>query len=226
MLQQNFNDMFYFIRSPSPIPPPSPFIRWCCVSFLIYFILFDSAVFALVFPFRCSLLLVHSIFFSLFSLSLSLFFSIPSSRTCSKTDATHIGTYVHVYARKYTLIRSPSWSINWWYCGNIEMSVFISFLFFLFLFSLAPHTLASRSFDIIVTLRYAFLYLMICSKSAYYPDPLSAKKNCTHVPNGTSCEHVCTENYFCQPFFVICHSSNPKMTTRTRSRTNCANIRA
>lgn len=178
---------------------------WCCVSFLIYFVLFDSVVFALVFPFRCSLLLEHS--------PLDFFFIIISRLTpfplLSTTDATHIGTYAHVYAHKYTVIRSPSWSINWWYCGNIEMSVFISLLFFISIFTGVSHP-RCRSLDIIVTLRYAFFILDDLFEKCLLSGSFECQKNCTHVPNGTSCEHVCTENYFCQPFFVICHSSNPK----------------
>lgn len=77
--------------------------------FLIYFILFDSVVFALVSPIS-----IYSLYLALATLCI-----------------------VHSFASRFFITRtlSPSWSINWWYCGNIEMSVFISFLvFFLFLF--------------------------------------------------------------------------------------------
>lgn len=91
-----------------------------------------------------------------------------------------------------------------------------SFFFYSY-FPLAPHILTPCLVFGRNAFRCLFLYLMICSKSAYYPDPLSAdeqrrerEKNCTHVPNGTSCSHVCTENCFFQPFFVICHSRTQK----------------
>lgn len=102
-----------FISSDPPSLPCLSFFYMFAVPFLIYFILFDSVVFALVFPFQYSLL---TCLMTVFSLSLSVCFHF--NFVCSFDFS----------------LRALTWSINWWYCGNIEMSVFISFLHFIYVF--------------------------------------------------------------------------------------------
>lgn len=100
--------------------------------FLIYFILFDSVVFALVSPIS-----IYSLYLALAALCI-----------------------VHSFASRFFITRtlSPSWSINWWYCGNIEMSVFISFLVFFIPISRWHLTSSPRVLCLVVTLFDAFFY--------------------------------------------------------------------
>lgn len=85
---------------------------------------------------------------------------------------------------------------------------------FISIFAGASHPRAHLAFGIIshffvfLFLAMPFLYLMICSKSAYYPDPLSAKK----IENVRTYQMEVHVNMFVQKiafptFFVCCHLS-------------------
>lgn len=217
MLQQNFNDMFYFIGSPSPL-----FVLFMCVAlpwlafpFLIYFILFDSIGLCWLWFFRWPPSPYLLLFFtsmaidcSLRAFTLSLFVSLYFSLSLS-------------FSLCVLLIHQL-----WWYCGNIEMSVFISILL-LFLFSLATHTLA-RLMLLVAMLLNAFFYTWWSVRKVLiirilWVRPSSPLKQKLYARTKWNFMWTCLyRKLLFQPFFSGCHLSftNPKATSSAHLNVN------
>lgn len=162
--------MFYFIGSPSL---PSLSFLYVAFPFLIYFILFDSVVFALVFPFQYTFYLSLAVYpplslcysFAFDSLSLSLSRSLPIFHLRSRFLCLTL-----------ILVRPVDPSTDDTAVTSKCLFLF-RFYFFIPIFAATSHPHRALSYVLVVMLFDAFfLYLMICSKSAYYPDPLSGEE--------------------------------------------------
>lgn len=213
MLQQNFNDMFYFIGSPSPL-----FVLFMCVALPCLDLPFLSSFTSFY------LIRLGCVCFG-FSVGRLLPISFPFSRPwLSIVHYAHslsLSFFVSLYF-SVSLCLSHSLCVCCWSINSDDTAVTSKCLFlfrfsfyFYFRWQLTPSRVLcfwSQCFSM------PFLYLMICSKSAYYSDPLSALILSSQTETVRTYQMELHVNMFVQKiafptfFFlaVICHSQTQK----------------